>query len=174
MAEQKSRAAGVAVGISTSAAIMAAFALARKVKAAEGGIVELPQELWDLIIAIAGSLENLYTAIRELQLNVQGWPPNAQGTRSFSIVCVAANTAYHAADMVIPSGMLLMIKAWPFNAVGSLVFVATSSAECVNLNSSWPLLRNEPVAYAVENANAFFVSSNVAGSIVIFSVERRS
>jgi len=70
--------------------------------------------------------------------------------------------------------MLLVIKAWPFNAVGSVIFVATTAAECTNPNSSYPLIPNEPIAYAVENASVFFVSSNIAGSIAIFSAEKRS
>lgn len=104
---------------------------------------------------------------------VQGWPRNAKYIHSVTLVCAAINTPYQAPPMVIPDGMHLLIKGHPLNAVGSVVQVATSRAECLNPGSSWPLILNEPVALAIENAQAIFVSTNVAGSQVIFLAEER-
>lgn len=101
------------------------------------------------------------------------WPLSTKSIRSFTLVCIAANTPYQGPAMVIPSGMRLLVKAHPLNAVGSVIQVATSAAECLNVNSSWPLILNEPVALAIENAQAIFVSTNVAGSQVIFLAEER-
>ena len=178
--------ATVAAGMSTGAAIMAVLAWlasARRAEAAPPGeIPELPEELVHLIIAIAASADavdqntrDIIDAIKALTLEGGiGWPPNADGTRSFAILCVLANTAYPAPDMEIPDGMALAIKAWPLNAVGSLIFVARTPAEATNVNSSWPLIPNESITYHVKNANRFHVSSNVAGSIAIFTAEQRS
>lgn len=105
--------------------------------------------------------------------NVRCWPKNTRAIRAFSVLCAAANTPFQVPALEVPSGMQLRIKAHPFNAVGSLILVATSAAECQNPNSSWPLILNESVIYAIENSGSLFVSTNIAGSIAIFSSEER-
>jgi len=183
---ERDKASQVAIGVSAAAAITAAIALSKKAKAAPPGIpeeaIQLPQELWNLIIAIANSIDRVDTdldsvidAIKSLSLEGGlGWPPNAEGTRSFAVLCVAAATPYQASDMEIPDGMALLIKSSPFNAIASVIFVARTPAECTNPNSAWPLALNESVPYFVKNANAFFVSTNVPGSIAVFTAEQRS
>jgi len=171
--------AKAAAGFSAVAAIAAALALAKKVQAAPGGELVIPKEFWDLIIAIAASagtidnsIQQVITKLSTLGINVQGWPPNVRHTRSFTIVCAVAVQAYQASPMTIPSGMSVVIKASPLNAVGSLIYVATTAAESTNPNSSWPLVPNESVGYALQNAEEVYVSSNIAGSIAIFSAEQ--
>ena len=178
---ERDKTSKAAIVVSVGAAIAAAFALGKKVQAAPPGApIQLPQELWNLIIAIASSVDSVDTdldevisAIKSLALaGGRGWPPNADGTRSFSILCVAAATPYEANDMEIPDGMSLAIKASPLNAVGALIFVARTPAECTNPNSAWPLIPNEAITYQVKNAKAFYVSTNVPGSIAIFTAEQ--
>lgn len=179
----------LAAGMSTAAAIAAVLAwlaAAKRAKAAPPGeipeIPGIPEELVRLIIAIAASIDAIdqntlaiIDAIKGLTLEGGlGWPPNAEGTRSFAILCPAVGTPYQASDMIIPDGMALLIKASPLNAVGSLIFVAKTPAECTNPNSAWPLIPNESIPYFVKNANAFYVSTNIAGSIAIFTAEQRS
>jgi hypothetical protein len=180
MAEEKS-AAKMAAGMSTAAAIAAALAWlsSRKAAAAPGGEITLPPEFVQLITAIAassdsidGNLLKVITELAKLAINVQGFPANAQGIRSFSKLCAIANQAYQGDDMMAPEGMSLVIKSYPINAVGSLVRVASSLSDATNPNSSWPLIPNEAVAYQVQNANQMYVSATVAGSLVVFSVER--
>ncbi|GAJ25123.1 unnamed protein product, partial [marine sediment metagenome] len=89
------------------------------------------------------------------------------------VLCPAVATAYQVPDMEIPDGMSLAIKSSPVNALGSLIFVARTPAECTNPNSAWPLIQNESITYQVKNAGAFFVSTNIAGSITIFTAEQR-
>jgi len=179
------KASKTAAVMSTAAAIAAALAWLRSGKAeAAPGVPQIPEELMQLVVAIATdvnhidktTLQNILGAIARISLNiqVQGWPPNAEGTRSFAILCAAAATPYRAFDMEIPDGMSLGIKASPLNAVGSLIYVAKTPAECINPNSAWPLILNESITYQVKNANAFHVSTNIAGSIAIFTVEQRS
>jgi hypothetical protein len=178
MAEDKS--AKTALGISTVAIIAAAIAASKKAGAAPpGGQITLPPEFVQLIAAIAASSDdidsNLLKAIDEISkiaINVQGFPPNALGIRSFSKLCVVANQAYQGDDMVVPEGMSLLIKSYPTNAAASIIRVASSPADATNLNSSWPLLPNEAVGYQVKNANQIYISATIANSIVIFSAER--
>jgi len=181
---EKDKASQAAVVVSVGAAITAALALLQKraQAAPPEGVVQLPQELWNLIIAIANSADSIDTdlnsvidAINSLTLaGGLGWPPNAEGTRSFAVLCVAAATPYQASDMEIPDGMSLAIKSSPLNAALSLIFVARTPAECTNPNSAWPLIPNEAITYQVKNAKAIYVSTNVAGSIAIFTAEQRS
>lgn len=176
MAEEKS-AAKAAAGMSTVAAISAVLALIKSRK--PGAEVILPEEFVQLIVAIAAtsdSIDNnllkIITELAKLAINVQGFPPNAQGIRSFSTLCAVVNQAYQGDDMVVPEGMSLLIKSYPTNALASIVRVASSQSDATNPNSSWPLMPNEAVGYQVQNANQMYVSATVAGSIVIFSAER--
>lgn len=181
MAEQNS-AAKAAAGMSTVAAIAAALAYINSRKAAPappGGELTLPPEFIQLITAIAATSDsidaNLLKVIEELaklDINVQGFPANTQGTRSFSELCAVANQGYQGDDMAVPEGMSLLIKSYPTNAAASIVRVASSVSDATNPNSSWPLLPNEAVGYQVKNANQIYVSASIANSIVIFSVER--
>lgn len=190
----------VSIGAAVTAALAL---LQKRVKAAPlepSQIVGLDEATMNLLIAIAqaGALidSNTLGALGKLQeiidkigvpgipgipeipsipgvLTVQGWPPNAEGARTFAVLCVAVATAYEVPDMVIPDGMSLAIKASPLNLVDSLIFLARTPAECTNPNSAWPLVPNESITYQVTNANAFYVSTNTAGSIVLFSGEQR-
>ena len=163
-------AAGVVLGI--GAAIAGLYAWIRS-RSATPGQELIPDELAKLWAAMAASLDRIDKNIASLAINVQGWPRNTRYIRSFTMVCAAANTAYPGPAMVIPSGMQLLVKAHPFNAAASLIQVATSAAECLNVNSAYPLVLNEPVAFAIENAQDIFVSTNIAGSQVIFVTEER-
>ena len=172
------RKAGVALAISIPTAIAAAVALTKKVQAAGGELV-IPKEFWDLIIALASSagtidnsIQKVIQELAKLTINVQGFPANARGTRSFSIVCTVANQAYQGNDMIVPEGMSLLIKSYPTNAVGSLIRVASALSDATNPNSSWPLMPNEAVGYQVQNANQMYVSGTAIGLLVIFSVEK--
>jgi len=176
------RSAKMAAGMSTAAAIAAALAWLNsgKVEAAPGEFT-LPEEFVQLIAAIAASSDsiddNLTQVIEEitkLALNVQGFPANAPGVRAFSVLCVAANQAYQGNDMAVPEGMMLSVKSYPTNAVGSIIQVASSISEATNINSSWPLIPNEAMTWQVQNADQIYVSATVAGSIVIFGAERRT
>jgi hypothetical protein len=178
MAEDKS--AKTALGISTAAIIAAAIAVSRKpAAAAPGGQLTLPPEFVQLVAAIAASSDSIdndllkaIDAINKLAINVQGFPPNARGIRSFAKVCAIVGQAYQGDDMTIPEGMDLIIKSYPTNPAGSIVQVASSQSDSLNPNSSWPLVPNEAVAYQVKNANEIYVSANLANVIVIFSAER--
>lgn len=163
-------AAGVVLGI--GAAIAGLYAWIRS-RSATPGQELIPDELAKLWAAMAASLDRIDVSIGKLAIAVQGWPPNTKYIRSFTMVCVAANTPYQVPAMVIPSGMHLLVKAHPFNAAASLIQVATSASECLNVNSSWPLVLNEPVAFAIENAQDIFISTNIAGSQAIFVAEER-
>lgn len=181
MAEDKS-AAKIAAGVSTVAAIAAtlAFLNSRKTAAAPPGEdFVLPDEFIRLIAAIAatadsidGNMLRVITELAKLAINVQGFPANARGVRTFTRNCAVANRAYQGDDMAVPEGMSLIIKSYPTNPVGSLIQVASALSDATNVNSSWPLMPNEAVGYQVQNANQMYVSSTVAGLLVVFSVER--
>ncbi len=184
----KDKTSQTAVTISVGAAVVAAIALLQKraQAAAPGQVFNLDEETMKLLIAIAQASGNIDTntlaALAKLQDIIdkigvgggQGWPPNTNGTRTFAVLCPAAATPYPVPDMEIPDGMALLIKNSPANAVAALIFVAKTPAECTNPNSSWPLVWNESIPYLVKNANAFYVSTNIAGSIVVFTAEQRS
>jgi len=179
MAEKaENQSAKLAAGMSTAAAIAAALAWINSRKVQAAGEIVLPEEFVQLIVAIAASTaaidENVLKILNELATLAigGGFPHNTKGVRAFTKVCVAANIAYQGDDMAVPDGMFLAIKSHPLNAVGSLVLVASSPADATNPNSSWPLAFNEAVTYQVQNANEMYVSSNIAGSIAVFSCEK--
>ena len=181
MAEDKS-AAKMAAGVSTVAAIAATLAWLNSRKAAAappGEDFVLPDEFIQLIATIAATSDSIdnnllrvITEVAKLAINVQGFPANARGVRTFTQNCAVANQAYQGNDMVVPEGMSLIIKSYPTNPFGSLIRVASALSDATNINSSWPLMPNEAVGYQVQNADQMYVSATVAGMLAVFSVER--
>jgi len=163
MGEQASRVAAV---MSTSAAIAAAYALTRKVKAATPG--EIPQEMWDLVMAMAASLEDIEAALNKLSINVQGWPENAEGLTALRVAIAVTGT--RLPFIAVPSGMSLVIKAWALNP--GWLQVGNTLAECVNINQSFPLLPNEIVGYQIKNAEDKCIAATVAGCFACLTVEQ--
>lgn len=185
MAEQDNRAAKAAVGISAGAAIVAALAFLQKGAAAApgedgGGTVDLPNELWQLLIAIAQSGGNIETALADvakelskLSLNVQGYPPNAEGIASYRFECAIANQAYGLPDLEVPDGFPLTLLAWNLNPPGSYVLVGRSAAEATNINQGYPMFPGATKDYFIKNASSLFVSAPVVPSFIVVTAERR-
>jgi len=174
MANQASK---VAVGMSTGAAVIAALAWLKsgKVEASPPGTI--PEELMNLVIAIANSADKVdantletIAAIEKLALEGGlGWPPNAEGITSLRVAVVA--TGVRMPFIAIPSGMSLVIKAWALNP--GWLQVGSSLGECVNVNQSFPLLPNEIVGYQVLNANKICIAATAAGCFACLTVEQR-
>ncbi len=161
---------------STTAAVagIAAWLEARKMAEAHPpGELVIPEELMTAIAAIAATSEHILQELQQLildpHLTVKGWPPNVKGIRTTAVTCIEPDKAYQPDTLLVPDGFTLIIKAHPFNAVQSLVRVATNQFECLSPEMSYPLLPNEAVTYQVKDAAEFWVSSTIAGSIVIFS-----
>lgn len=183
MAEQR-KADGmitVAAGMSTAAAIAAGLALLAAMKRAEaappGEVPEIPQELVQLIIAIAASADAvddntraIIAAIKALSFEgALGWPPNVNSGTALRIAI--ATTGTRMPYIAVPSGMALVIKAWPLNP--GWLQVGFSLAECTNVNQSYPLLPNESVGYFIQNADEVYIAATVAGCFACLTVEQR-
>ena len=188
---ERDKASQAAVAVSVGAAITAAIALLNnraQASPTDSQIFSLDEATINLLVAIAQASSNIdsntLAALTKLQGIIdtivtgapggQGWPPNAAGVRILTVLCAVVATPYPVSYMEIPDGMALAIKSSPFNAIGSIIFVAKSPAECLNPNSAWPLALNESITYFVKNANSLNVSTNVAGSIAVFTAEQRS
>ena len=101
---------------------------------------------------------------------IQGYPNNATSLIIVRILCpTIIPESYRFADIPVPNGMSLLIKGWPTNL--GLVYVGYSPT--IDVNTSYPLARNETLSVAVQNANALYVSAVNAGDSVVLLVERR-
>lgn len=172
------RAAKLAAGMSTGAAIAALWALLKtgKVQAAGG----IPDELMALIIAMAQNLENIDTDLDDVEAAIKdlalqgglGWPAN---TNSITALRVAINPAagMQLPAIIVPSGMTLVLKAWALNP--AWVQVGATIGEAASINQSFPLLPNEIVGYQVQNADQIYVATAgaVAGCFICLTVEYR-
>lgn len=177
MAEkEKAGKAGLAVGISVTAAIAAAVALlkSREAKAAppngQGPIdytVALDNASLELLIAIAQSSED----IREVVARGVAVAPNTEGLISGRVAIAAVNAPYALPDIVVPDDMFIQIKGWPTNA--GIIYVAGMRSSATNINQVWPLLANEAIGYRVKNAKAIHISGTVAGDWAVYTVEQR-
>lgn len=169
MADKK---AGAALAISIPAVIAAAAALKKRTQAAppESELV-IPQELIDLVVAIAELDQQILEALQKLSIDVQGWPENANGITAMRVQIPV--TGVRMPFTAVPSGMNLVIRAWPGNPVGSMLQVSGSQGECVNPNQSYPLQPGEVVAYQVENAQQIYIGATVAGCTAVLTVEQR-
>ncbi len=180
--DQSSKLAAVGGASATIAAVIAAIEAA-KARAGPGGQLVIPPELLDAIAAIAISADATNTAVQSIleqvlklsfpsSLTVKGWPSNVQRTRTVIVTCLIANRAYQPDYLLVPDGLGLLIRSHPFNAAGSLVYVATSAAEAITPATAYPLQPTEVVIYQLQDAHNIWVSSTVAGSVVIFSAEQ--
>lgn len=179
--------AKVAVGIGAAAAIAAALALlSRKAQASEQGggggpvgPVELPDELWQLIIAIADKSSSIdegiaavAVALQNLSINVQGYVPNAERMTATRVQCIAIGTPYQLPDIAVPDDMQLLLLGWPLNP--GWIFVGATAAECTNINQSYPLPPGAVVGYRIKNAKTLWVSANAVPCWVVITAEQRS
>lgn len=169
----------VAAGMSTAAAIMAALAWLKSGKAEAAPPGAIPEELMNLVIAIANSAQKVdentlatVAAIQALMLEGGlGWPPNADRITTLRVGCAIVNTPYQLPSIVVPDDMQLLLLAWPLNP--GWVFVGPSAAECTNINQSYPLPPGGTVAYRIKNADTLFVSANAVPAWLIATAEQR-
>jgi hypothetical protein len=175
MAEDR-KAGAAALGLSIPSIIMAAAALAKKAQAAPGGEFTLPKEFIDLIIAIAAetdtinsNIETVISTLRELSISVQGWPSNTDSLSAVRVL-IAPVAGLQMPDILVPSGMALVIKAWALNP--GWLQIGGSLAECANVNQSFPLLPSEVVTYQVQNANQIWIAANAANCFACLTVEK--
>jgi hypothetical protein len=180
--DQSSKLAAAGGVSATIAAVIAAIEAA-KARAGPGGQFVIPPELLDAIAAIAINADATNSAVQSIleqvlklsfpsSLTVKGWPSNTQRTRTIIATCLIANRAYQSDYLLVPDGMSLLIRSHPFNAVGSLIYVATNAAEAITPATAYPLQPSEVVLYQLQDAHNIYVSSTAAGSVVIFSAEQ--
>jgi hypothetical protein len=100
------------------------------------------------------------------------WPANTKSFRTIAVVCLVINQPYRAQHLLVPDGLLLLVKSYSGNAPAALCRIATNSFECTTINASYTLVVGEAVAFQIQDAYECFVSSTVAGSIVTFTAEQ--
>lgn len=169
----------VAAGMSTAAAIMAALAWLKSGKAEAAPPGAIPEELMNLVIAIANSAEKIdentlaiVAAIQALMLEGGlGWPPNAERITAIRTACTVVIKPYQLPSITVPDDMQLLLLAWPLNP--GWVFVGASAAECTNINQSYPLPPGATVAYRIKNADTIWVSANAVPAWLIATAEQR-
>lgn len=165
--------------MSTAAAAAALAAWLKKSAYAAG---EIPQELIELVIAMANDLGTItadVSAITEklesLSLG-QGYPPNTEQITAQRLDLTVPNVALQLGDLTIPDDFILVIKSWPTNPAppGGLLYVSNSKANAENPGNAYPLVTNEWRGFRVQNANVLWVSCTIAPALVSISVEQRT
>ena len=147
----------VAAAAGITATIAATWAALKSGKVSTG---ELPQEVIELLIAIAQSTDELRGTARDilaaLGISGGGWPANANSVTALRVAINPA-TGVQLPAVYVPSGMALLIKAWALNP--AWLWVGATAAEVNNINQAFPLLPSEVVTYQVENADQIFVAA---------------
>jgi len=175
MPEDKRQSAGAAaLAISVPTAIGLAWALLKGQKA---GDLVIPDEVIQLLMAMAATSEDTKEAVQEILAKVemgdggvgQGWPANANTITALRVLIDVNGT--QLPSVFIPSGMSLAIKAWALNP--GWLQVGATVAECFNVNQSFPLLPNEVVTYQVENADQIYIAATAAGCFACLTVEQK-
>lgn len=174
MALERDEATKLAAGSSLTAAVAAIIAALEAGRKPVAG--EIPQELLAAIAAILAACDSINTTTQQILAAMgpggRGWPANVKGIRTVTVTCLAANVAYQPDSLTVLDGMSLVIKSHPLNPVGSIVRVGRTSFEATSADASYPLLPNEAIAYQITDARNIFVSSTIAGAIVVFSTEQ--
>lgn len=173
-----------ALAISVPTALGLAWAYLRGQKT---GDVVIPDEVVQLICAIAATSEETKITVQSILDALQGtngngtgviqaWPPNANSITALRVAITPA-AGIQLPAIFIPSGMTLALKAYALNA--AWLWVGASMAEAANVNQAFPLLPNEVVTYQVENADQIYVSAMTpagvptAGCFICLTVEQR-
>jgi hypothetical protein len=127
--------------------------------------------------------EQLLAQIRDLLTDIRSktpvgahlaYPKNTAAVQVLRVPVLVANRAYQCPELSIPDGMALVIKAAPYNNAAGYIRVGQTAAECLNINSSFPLVPNESISLYIVNANKLYFSGTVTGDFVYFLVETRS
>lgn len=136
-------------------------------------LAHLDEETLQLLIALAAAVEAIKEAVENLDIGVQGFPPNCRTFVTFQIPCPVAGVPVQLPSFEIPDGFELVVKNHPGNAAGTLIYVAKSMPDAQNVNTGWPLVLNESLGLAEQNSSAIWVSSNAANQAVCCVVEQR-
>jgi hypothetical protein len=170
----------------TGAAILTYFLTkGRKAEAApppEGTTVFTPDdETWNLLVGILegivgtnAKLDAVINAINTLSVSLGGSTvlANPKGGVSDHVICGAVGTAIQLPDYPVPWDKPVIIKALNGNAQPCRVGFTKLQAE--NLNTAWPLLRNEAKGWKVDNANRLWVCFAAATDGIVWSVEQET
>lgn len=144
---------------------------------AKAGQSEFPPEIVPLLQAIVAGMGIIVDDLSSLKDAIAAispgsvWGENADYVSTVRIQCVAANQTYPVPSMIVPDGFDILVKAWPTNAIGSLIFVITNPAP--NQNACYPLIPNESIRLKIKDSGKIYLFSNVAGSQATVSVEQR-
>jgi hypothetical protein len=127
--------------------------------------------------------DQLLAQIRDLLTDIKAktpvgahlsYPKNTAAIQVLRAPVLVANRAYQCPELSIPDGMSLVVKSAPYNNAAGYIRIGQTAAECLNINSSFPLVPNESVGLYVVNANKLYFSGTVAGDFVYFLVETRN
>ena len=163
--------------MSTAAAIASAYAIFKQNKVtATGGTVNviLPDALMQLLAAEAQDVNTIAQWLLAYTpgSNGQGWPPNCNGLAIYRVDMPVANTGQNLLNTDVPDDFEVILKASPLNAVGSIVYVATSKSDAETGNG-YPLVPNEFKGWKITNANLLWVAATAAPASVNVSMEQR-
>lgn len=168
-----SDAAAKTAALTSTATLLAVLFNGKNAYAAGGGNEWPPEVLQALGVIIQDQQEILNLLKNQSMSGFRGWPENADIPRTIARACPAALTPYQVPEVLAPDGFTFMVKSHPGNAVGSLINVAGNSSDCVNPNSSWPLIPNETYVTGIKNSKEIWVSTNIPGSIALITIEQR-
>jgi len=86
------------------------------------------------------------------------------------LICPVIGMGYRLPPIPIPKNKQLVVKGLPLNT--GYVYVAFSQADVQNWLVGYPLFANEGIGYAIQNANAIWVSADTLNEGVAFTVEQ--
>ena len=156
-------------GISTAVAV-AWLALRDRKDIPNEMLAHLDAATMELLMAMAAVMDSINKSIKDLQIGVQGFPPNCETFVTWQFQCPAALTAYNLPNFPIPDGFALLVKGHPNNP-GTL-YIGRTATDCSATNG-WPLLAQEMLGLAVKNAQAEWVSASAVNQVLCCVVEQR-
>lgn len=168
----KVTASGIASASSLALSVIALIRSQKAAAAAENGGMTFPPELLELLAAMAIDVESIKNQMGQSGIG-NGYPPNAKYPLSSRIDLGAALNAVQFQDMEIPDNFFFVVKAYPTNPAGSLVYVARSKTEAQDQYTAYPLMPNETIGYKISNPANIWVSGSIANLSVVWTVEQR-
>jgi len=167
----------LAMGAAGGALVATLFSNINKARAAPAPTGIDPQ-VWDMMLAQQEQLAQLIGALTNLTVQLGGTASydsidafaNYDNFTTGQVICPVLGRAVQLPSIPIPKNKQLVVKALPGNA--GWVFVGVRAAEAQNQLVAYPMLAQEAVGLAINNASSVWVTSQNINEGIAFIVEQ--
>lgn len=136
-------------------------------------VVQIPQALMDLVIAIAHGIGGIIEAVERLVVGEGTFPNNSASFTAIFVPCANAQPdTVRLPDIAVPRGMRVDILARnPGGVNAGVIYLSPTANGAAGNQLSRPLVAGATIQFRVKNVGAIHMGATVAGDGVFITVE---